>query len=228
MKNVIYIIVFSFWFPIYMFSQHTTLNIIQKRCEKHGWDNRERNIKVYNEDNSIIEYVKTDYENIILRNLEFGNYRIIYKNIFGQDVEQNFKVDLNTKEIEICIDKFNETNEVTLFSQLKESDVFELNYISMGCFNEEEEKWIFYSKNTKWYVDFFIDNEKIKSKKISTDNWVALIEFEKRVRQMENSMGGCTTTNDYKFDLNGKRVLHITDESCDWGGYYKIRNIFFK
>ncbi len=43
---------------------------------------------------------------------------------------------------------------------------------------------------------------------------------------MKNSDIACTTENLYQFKM-GNEVLEITDETCDWDGYYKMRKEIF-
>ena len=62
-----------------------------------------------------------------------------------------------------------------------------------------------------------------KSVKLSKNKFQQLIGFERQLQQLDNTFGGCTTVDNYVFKLNEKEVFEVSDDTCDWGGFQKIK-----
>ena len=58
---------------------------------------------------------------------------------------------------------------------------------------------------------------------LSTDDFQKLVDFEKQLREIENSTVFCSTVDDYMFTLNGEEMLKAKDASCSWNGFYKLK-----
>ncbi|HQW12992.1 MAG TPA: hypothetical protein PLP06_12655, partial [Saprospiraceae bacterium] len=208
-------------------SQTLSVKGIQKYCEYDKYDSRQRHLTVTQNDSVIIKNVKTEFGEFEISGLKAGFYTFQYTNIFGQAVRKEILVSLNKNPIIICVDKFQETNEKTLFSEITEDDKVTINYSSTGCFSFVSEMMEFSYEGRNLIGKLYIEHKLTKTQKLRSESLEYLIDFEKKGRQMKNNLGGCTNTDLYVFQLNGKTEFSIDDSSCDWDGYMKLRKKLF-
>lgn len=208
-------------------SQTFSVKGIQKYCETDREDSRERYLSVVQNDSVIVENVKTIFGEFEIKGLKEGFYTFIFTNIFGQIVSQKTKILKNGNPITICVDAFQETNEKTLFSELKNEDKLIIDYSLSGCSHFHTEKMKFYYEKGKLIAELYITKKLIERKKLDLKSLEYLIGFEKKVKQMKNNIGGCTTFELYTFSLNNKSEFSVDDGSCDWNGYSELKKEIF-
>ena len=225
MKNLTIILLFL----IGISANSQTFNVkgIQKYCETDRTDSRERYLSVLQNDSVIVENVKTRFGEFKIKGLKEGFYTLKFTNIFGQTMNQKVEILKNGNPISICVDTFQETNEKTLFSELKNQDKLIIEYTSSGCFHFDNEQMEFYYEENKFIAELYISEKLVKRKKLDSKSLEYLIEFEKKVKQMKNNMGGCTTSDLYVFSLNNENGFSVSDSSCDWNGYRKLKKEIF-
>ena len=116
-----------------------------------------------------------------------------------------------------------ETNETNLVEELKEGDALTIDFSSRGCFHSNNEQLKVYFENDAWNLDYTVNQVKKYSSNLSTDDFQKLVDFEKQLREIENSTVFCSTVDDYMFTLNGEEMLKAKDASCSWNGFYKLK-----
>ncbi|WP_405568955.1 hypothetical protein [Winogradskyella sp. Asnod2-B02-A] len=225
MKNLT--IIFLILIGISANSQTFSVKGIQKYCETDRTDSRERYLSVTRNDSVIVENVKTRFGEFKVKGLKEGFYTFKFTNIFGQIVNYKTEILKNGNQITICVDTFQETNEKTLFSELTSEDKLIIEYASSGCFHFDNEQMKFYYEKEKLIAELYISEKLVKRKKVDSKSLEYLIGFEKKVKQMKNNMGGCTTSDLYVFSLNNETGFSVNDSSCDWNGYRELKKEIF-
>ena len=208
-------------------SQTFSVKGIQKYCETDRTDNRERYLSVLQNDSVIVENVKTRFGEFKVNGLNEGLYTFKFTNIFGQSIKKEIEIFENQKLIIICVDEFQDTNHKTLFEIIEINDKITIDYSSSGCEHFDKERMEFFYQKGNLIGELYIGRDFKKRKKLNTESIENLICFEKKIKEMNNSMGGCTTTDQFVFQLNGKNRFTVKDDSCDWNGYYQLKKDIF-
>jgi hypothetical protein len=225
-----YIILFLFVF-CKSFSQNDNDYVIEGsilNCESNDYDSKERYVKLKSNNVVIQENIKQRYGEFRIKNLKKGDYTFEFTNIFGQIVTKNIEVKEKTTKVDLCTEVFINTNQKTVLESLTQNDTLEISITSSGCFHFEKEKIKYYYKNQKLVAEYFNNLKRKKRVTLNEDKRKQLILLEKKIIAMNNNMGGCTSSTQYVFILNGKAIQSVIDSSCDWNGYYKMKEEIFR
>ncbi|MFT3796576.1 hypothetical protein [Flavobacterium sp.] len=224
-----YVILFLFVF-CKSFSQNDSNFVIEGitlNCEKNNYDSRERYVKLKANNEIIQENIKQRFGEFKIKNLKKGEYTFEFTNIFGQIITKNIVVNEKITKVELCTEEFVDTNQKTILENLTQNDTLEISITSSGCFHFEKEKIKYYYKSQKLIAEYFNNQKKEKRITLNERKREQLILLEKKIIAINNSMGGCTSSTQYVFILNGKAIQNVVDSSCDWDGYYKMKEEIF-
>lgn len=176
----------------------------------------------------------------VFENLETGDYRVTFKNYYGQQIAQN--VILRTNEINITRlykDKLSAYPQNTL-ATFVDGDSLAIRFASHGCFHWENKKIVitrekdsfiariyypssYQEKKKKKLVTLYNDGAVLSQVTLTKDNLQHFIQFENELNYAKD--GGCTTTDTYI--LTGKINVNKTDGSCNWRGFNYLEKSFF-
>jgi hypothetical protein len=173
-------------------------------------------------------------------NLVKADYRIRYKNNFGQCVTRSFNLHNDTTNIELCPDSLVSYSENTLL-KLKAHDSLEITFHSRGCFNDDLMRLTVKKEGTKLIARLYqrpwhniakrgkhsIQKRRyvlLKEKALDEADIISFVRFENEL-QFAHS-GGCTTTDWYSVS---SKYLTISKEdgNCGWNGFYILRTSWF-
>ncbi|MEM6686026.1 MAG: hypothetical protein AAF617_09610 [Bacteroidota bacterium] len=117
------------------------------------------------------------------------------------------------------ITSINTTKTVVPFiDQLQNGEKFTVHYKSTGCFHSNNENMTFQRENDVYFV---ICNK--QKKKLTADFMESIRNFETELAQKHDL--GCTTVDNYLVIYNDVHRV-ITDGSCNWNGYQKLKKLF--
>jgi hypothetical protein len=207
--------------------QNAKIKIIQKNCQNDENDRRERYLKLIKGTEIIRDSIERKDEMFVIKNLVKGSYKIEFTNIFGQRVRKEVVAKKLRNKIEICTDNFEDNKEITFIQKISNKNRLQLNFMSFGCEHWVSEKVIFFQIEDDFFGEFIKDEQPPIKKKLSKEQLNYLILFERKLRQIENSMGGCTIEDSYHLIL-GNEELKMVDESCDWNGFYEMKKKIFE
>ena len=213
------------------FSQNDSNCVIEGitlHCEKNDYDSRERYVKLKANNEIIAVNIKQRFGEFKIKNLKKGEYTFEFTNIFGQIVTKNIVVNEKITKVELCTEEFVDTNQKAILENLTQNDTLEISITSSGCFHFGKEKLKYYYKNQKLIAEYFNNLKREKRITLNEDKKKQLILMEKEIIAMNNSLGGCTSSTQYVFILNGKEIQNVIDSSCDWNGYYKMKEEIFE
>jgi hypothetical protein len=178
---------------------------------------------------------------INLENVLVSEYRIAFKNYFGQPVEKRILLtDEETNKIEICHDQLITYPQNTL-SKLQDKDSISIYFRTQGCFHWSASRIVITKQADRYLASLYMVNwelamkQKMPSLQDSTTGLVKTVELNPQhlldFIRFENELnfvreGGCTTTDWYVIEskyLNKQ----ATDGSCDWRGFYHLSKAFF-
>lgn len=161
-------------------------------------------------------------------NLKKGEYTLSYKNVFKQWNETKIQVNDNILSLELCIEKFIDTNSKTLLEDLTSNDKLELSIVSAGCFHFEKEKIKFYYKRNRLVADYYLNNNRKKRIILNENDLNSFILFERMLilKKAEENNTFCTSSSTYIIELNDEERFNFSDNSCSWDGFDYIKNIF--
>ena len=197
-----------------------------KFCESelHGFGNEFNLLK----NNQVVKKIISDYSgNFEIENLEKGEYIIEYENVYQQILRKQVNVEKRQNLIELCLDEFVDTKVSTLFSTLKNGDSLTINIGGSGCFHSFEDQIKFYRKKGKYFGETFTAKKEKITKSLDKKKLDYLILWEKQARKIDKVDGFCTSNTTYDFKLNGKQMFRVSDGTCQWDGYSKIRKETF-
>lgn len=207
--------------------QNIEIRGVQKYCKDDYKDSRERYIKLIYGKEIIQDSIDNGNGFFVIKNLSRGKYIIEFTNIFGQKINKEIIVNNRKTEVEICVDSFKDTDEETFFQKLSTKNKLQFNFSSAGCFHWQNEKIVFSLEvNNEIYCEYTNEEGPPIRKKLKEKQLQYLISFERKLRQMKNNMGGCTTSDSYHLILD-KEELNIVDDSCDWNGFYRLKEEIF-
>lgn len=214
-KNLILaILLFISFFP---FAQ-ATLEVQVKDCSQKSQFQHLNEFKVYRND-SLIQIVEPKFGTTpVMNDLEYGNYRVEYQTIYQKT--ENVAIELREKKkytVDLCLDYMNyEAEEYQPFiSRLKAGERYSIQMKSQGCFHTSEEIITIRLEKGKYNLTYLKTN-----KVLSEDEIQAIKNFELELNYMTSR--GCTTIDLYILTYNGNEVV-ISDGSCAWGGFNKLK-----
>jgi hypothetical protein len=167
-----------------------------------------------------------------------ADYRIVYKNIYGQTVNKGFRLYKDSMRIKLCPDSLLAYPANTL-ARLKDKDSLVIRYRSIGCFNDNTERLVITRRGQQLAAAYYKDDwysshagAKLKhrfnvlaGKKILTpEDILQFVRFENELKYVHR--GGCTTT-DYYFITSKYLTIAKEDGSCTWGGFRLLTNGWF-
>ena len=167
--------------------------------------------------------LKPEHEKqIILKNLEFGEYILLYKSMFGKEVNQKIVITENkTYSLNLCINFIDYSKESykAIIDQLKEKEEYTIIVISQGCFHHTLDSIIIKRANNVCKITW---GEKTKI--LTAVDLESIRHFEFELAYMNED--GCTTTDMYYIIYNNKTKKN-RDGSCDWRGAYYLKKQLF-
>lgn len=99
--------------------------------------------------------------------------------------------------------------------KLENDEQFTLHYSSTGCFHNTKEMITFTKESGMYYVVF-----QNKRKKLDRLHLEKIRVFEKELAQQTHQ--GCTTVDNYLLIYHSSQRI-ISDGSCSWNGYTKLK-----
>lgn len=178
---------------------------------------------------------------INLENVLVSEYRIAFKNYFGQPVEKRILLtDEETNKIEICHDQLITYPQNTL-TKLQDKDSISIYFRTQGCFHWSASRIVITKQADLYLASLYMVNWELATKQNkpdlqdSTTGLVKTVELNPQhlldFIRFENELnfvrqGGCTTTDWYVVEskyLNKQ----ATDGSCDWRGFYHLTKALF-
>ena len=215
-----------------------------RRNEPYSWHGADT-IAFYRlpEDTLVYKIIPRQYRQwpIKIENAQTGNYRLIYKNNFGQEVtEQILLSEQASNSVVICPDKLLKYPQNTL-ARLQDKDTISINYHSQGCFHTESLKltitkesdrfiarlystsWLYIKKKGK-ITRQYRDGISLRTVTMTSQNIQEFIRFENEINYVRD--GGCTTTDQYDIRSNYLNTKK-TDGTCNWDGFYHLKKSLF-
>jgi hypothetical protein len=166
---------------------------------------------------------------------------VTFKNNFKQLVIKQIRLaDQETNLIVLCPDTLLDYPQNTL-SKLQDKDTISINFHSQGCFHTTVSKILISKQGDKYLARFYdvkwgyVTKKKkmtmqtrgvslLKTVTLTKQNIQDFIRFENELNFVND--GGCTTTDWY--DIKSKYLnMKAIDGSCNWDGFYYLRNSFF-
>ncbi len=187
----------------------------------------ERQLSLLRGKDTIVKSIKTNMGEFAVSGLQPGQYTLRFFNISNQEVKQSLLVAGNLKDVVCCTDAFIDTPGRTFIEKIPAAGKITLAFGSLGCFHNVQSSIEIEKKNVKLIASFYSSGNNKVMKVLSKRDIAAFVLFEKQLYQMKNVTGGCTTVDYYNYIVDGKTVLSVSDDSCDWNGYsLLIREIF--
>jgi hypothetical protein len=248
MKLIIQISVLLYSITSFVQAQKTTTIKLStgdcRRSEAYSWHGADT-IAFYKlpEDTLVYKIIPRQYRQwpIKIENAQAGNYKLIYKNNYEQEVtEQIILTEQNTNSIVLCPDKLLEYPQNTL-AKLQDKDTISINFHSQGCFHaevlkltitKENDKFIARLYNASWYyvkkkgktTMQYRDGTILKTAVMTTQNIQDFTRFENELNYARD--GDCTTIDWY--DIKSKYLnVKKTDGTCSWSGFYYLKKSIF-
>lgn len=177
----------------------------------------------------------------VFENLETGDYRVTFKNYYGEQITQNVTVGANEINIvRLYRNKLNAYPQNTLATFVN-GDSLVIRFASHGCFHWENKKIVitrekdsfiariyypssYHVKKKKKLVTLYNDGAVLSQVILTKENLQDFIRFENELNNI--GWGGCTTTDTYI--LTGKINVNKTDGSCKWNGFDYLEKALFK
>ncbi len=224
-------IIWTVLYPILFLFETTSFKIegTQFSCNTNKYDSRERYIQLKKNDLVIRKNIKTSSGEFTIPKLNAGKYILEYKNIFGQVCSQEVVLQKNKKvKVRLCTDNFIDTKEITYFSSISSQDTLFLKFNSSGCFHSRKETMKFYKKNNNTIAQLVNDQEIVTETILDENEKESTTLFFRKVQNIGNGMGGCTTGETYILRMNGYRDFAVVDQTCDWRGFDELKAQIFR
>lgn len=191
----------------------------EEKYYKYAWWTKEVTIK--NNSGYSETVVKKHGENLEVKNLEKGNYTIIYESMFAKVIEMPFNVEEYKKyEVDLCTNIIDYSKEAfkPRISQLKNNEAFTINFYSQGCFHSDEKVLTISRKRKKYLLEY-----EGNLKQLSKEEIKMIEHFE--IELTYATKGGCTTSETYHIQFKNKDDYYH-DGTCKWNGlYYLMKNL---
>lgn len=191
----------------------------EEKYYKYAWWTKKVTIKNNSGYNETV--VKNPGENLEVKNLEKGNYTIIYESMFDKVIEMSFEVEEYKKyEVDLCTNIIDYSKEPfnPRINQLKSNESFKIIFSSQGCFHSDERELIISRKRKKYFLEY-----EGNLKQLSKEEIKMIANFEIELSHAQE--GGCTTTETYNIQFKGKNDFYL-DGKCSWNGlYYLLENL---
>lgn len=100
---------------------------------------------------------------------------------------------------------------------LQNDEKFTIHFSSKGCFHNTKEMLTFQKEDNNYYVIFQEKRKKLDS--VTLEN---IRNFEKELLLQQDN--GCTTVDNYLLIYKDTQRI-ITDGSCKWNGYHKLKKL---
>jgi hypothetical protein len=215
MKNllfIIYIISFSFSFS----QDKSSIKVKLEGCKEHLFLFQPKIYFELYKGNNLMKSVSSNsrHRNII-KNLDTGNYKLVYWNKSKKEVIEKIIIDeVKQYEILICGEKVSKDKSLrkSFIKQLQNNEFFILNFYSQGCFHSNGNRLVFSKQSDKYFVSY---EEKIIE--LSNNQVNQISNFEKKINKF-NKIGMCTTTDYYELIYKNK-IVKIEDDTCSWDGF---------
>jgi len=178
---------------------------------------------------------------IIIKNAPIGEYKVHFKNYFGQAIQENITLSNDSiNYIRLCADSLLGAKQNTL-ENLAENDSISVYFHTQGCFHayakkitvtRENEKliaryydvgWKYVKKNRIMTLEF--TNEKLsKTVTMTKMQEDAFTRFENELLHV--NLGGCTTVDTYEMKARNLSIKK-KDGSCTWLGFQYLSVYLF-
>ncbi len=200
---------------------------ILQNCETKSHNRKERHLSVLLKDSVIIKNVKTVSGEFTIKGLNENIYTFQFTNIFGQIVKKEINISKNNNAIILCVEEFQENNEMTFIESLKPNDTLSFEIILNSSTQYKNEKIIFFHENEILKAELYIENKLMKKIIINSAFREYIMVFEKKLKQINKVNGGCTGSELFIVILNNEKGYSSHDNTCEWNGYHKLKEKFF-
>ncbi|MBT33226.1 MAG: hypothetical protein CMO01_26490 [Thalassobius sp.] len=179
------------------------------------------------------EYYKVELRQLSIEHIDYGDYLLAYKNIFGEVEQQSFSVAKQNQELTIDVSKnfiFYEDYDFKI-DNLNEGDTLTLYAKSYFSDNEqvsENKKIKFWKESNEFYcIHPVLDTTgnplgKLSAKKNITDQLDLIRIFEAELLKMYHYQPDCTHSEAvFYFELNDN-VEKYNVNTCNWDGFSRL------
>jgi hypothetical protein len=228
MRNTILILLFIFGKTYCQNDKNFNIYVSLINCKKDYSFFSKSDTLFLKQNDIVLKSVQLKNEFFEFQNLKKGEYTLEYKNVFNQRNETKIQLNDDNLSLELCIEKFIDTNSKTLLEDLTSNDTLELSIFSSGCFHFEKEKLKFYYKKNRVIVEYYFNNKRKRSITLGKNDLNSFILFERMLilKKAEENNSYCTSSSTYNITVNGLEKFNFLDISCSWEGFYFIKDIF--
>jgi hypothetical protein len=170
-----------------------------------------------------------------------GNYRLVYPNIFGQQMTKQCSLyEDSLVELIVCPDSLTAYPENTL-AKLKENDTLTIAVFTVACMRDTRKKIVLTRQKGGIEAMLYEDkreaylkgkstryrerkNVLIGEKNLTPADMLHFVSFENELRMIKP--GRCTTTDHYTISSKYWN-FRIDDGSCKWAGFYMLIEAWF-
>ncbi len=179
------------------------------------------------------------YRPVRIENVQTGDYRLLYKNGYGQDVTQQHSLAQQPIDtVFLCMDALVAYPENTL-AKLSGNDSLTIRFFSQGCFHVSSLKLVISKQQHKFLAQLFScapgcsgtnrntlqrPDQLLKKTFMTAEHLRYFIRFENELLHLKE--GGCTTTDWYCIRSRYLNV-EITDAGCVWRGFDHLKKALF-
>ena len=221
--KVLFIWIILFSLPYFSAPSNFKIVGIQSSCNTNKYDSRERYIKLKKNNTVVRNNIKTRSGEFEIPKLEAGKYILEFKNIFGQICEQEIVLENHKKvTVQLCTDKFIDTRQTTYFNNITKDTLY-MEFSSSGCFHTRKEAIKLHKENSVIIAQLLVEQKVVKEKILGEIDIEKTSLFFRKLQNIENGMGGCTTSETYILRTKGLRDLAIVDKTCDWRGFDELK-----
>jgi len=154
-------------------------------------------------------------------NIYPGDYRIAYRNMFGQTVNKNCRLYQDSMYIYLCPDSLTSYPDNTLV-RLRDKDSLVIDVQITGCFNYNKKRLVICCKGQQLEAAYY--KNKWLTKTLTRDNVSQFIRFENELQHVRDH--DCTTTC-YYIIKSKYLTLNKTVGDCSWGGFFTLTTAWF-
>src|SRR5690606_13913885 len=106
-------------------------------------------------------------------------------------------------------------------------DTLTLEFSSSGCFHSRKEAIKFYKKKNSLVAELLDEQKVVKEEVLGAKDIERVTLFFRKLQNIENGMGGCTTGETYILKMKGYRDSAVVDQTCDWRGFDELKGQLF-
>ncbi len=159
----------------------------------------------------------------VIKNLEFGNYKLVYKVLFQKEKTVMVNITENKNyDLAVCVSPLESLSKKhsSIIENLLNSESYSFFYTSNGCFHSIEDTIIIKKSENTYSVSRSGNIKKLRLEEVE-----AIRQFEIELDTINQNFD-CTTIDTYVVKYK-KTEKYIRDGSCSWNGFDHLIEALF-